>query len=114
MAPRFKAQGYCVFALTYGQMNGLTIFGGLDKMENSAQQLSDFVDKVLAATNTTQVDIFGHSEGSLMPRYYFRFLNGASKVHKYATIGSLQYGTTLDGIVTLAESLGLYDPIKKV
>ncbi|KAI8599368.1 secreted lipase [Dissophora ornata] len=114
MAPRFKAQGYCVFALTYGQMNGVSFLGALDKMENSAQQLSDYVDKVLAATNTTQVDIFAHSEGSLMPRYYLRFLNGASKVHKFATIGSIQYGTTLDGIVKLADSLGLYDAIKKL
>lgn len=62
MAPRFVAKGYCVFSLTYGQLNNSLIFDGLDKMENSAQQLSDYVDKVLAATNTTQVDMFGHSE----------------------------------------------------
>ncbi|KAF8936515.1 secreted lipase [Dissophora ornata] len=114
MAPRFKAKGYCVFGLTYGQLSNGSFLGALDKMENGAQELSDFVDKVLAATNTTQVDIFGHSEGSLMPRYYLRFLNGGAKVHKFATIGSIQYGTTLDGVIKLAESVGLYDPVKKL
>lgn len=62
MAPRFLAEGYCVFSLTYGQLSNGGMFGGLDKMENSAKQLSDYVDKVLAATGTTQVDMFGHSE----------------------------------------------------
>ena len=62
MAPRFVAAGYCVFTLSYGEINGVSLIGGLDLMENSAQELSVFVDKVLAVTNTTQVDIFGHSE----------------------------------------------------
>jgi len=37
MAPRFVAKGYCVFSLTYGQLNNSPLMGGLDKMENSAQ-----------------------------------------------------------------------------
>ncbi|KAF9273347.1 hypothetical protein BGZ68_001590 [Mortierella alpina] len=111
MAPRFVAKGYCVFSLTYGQLNDIPFNGGLDKMENSAQQLSDYVDRVLAATNTTQVDMFGHSEGSLMPRYYLRFLNGGPKVHKFAAIGSIVSGTTLK---LLPDSLGLSAPAKKV
>ncbi|KAG0241974.1 Alpha/Beta hydrolase protein [Mortierella sp. GBAus27b] len=113
MAPRFAAKGYCVFTLSYGQMNGYPLIRGLDKMENSAQQLSDFVDKVLAATNTQQIDMFGHSQGSLMPRYYLKFLGGGPKVHKFAAIGAIQYGTDLLGLVNLMEPLGLYDPIKK-
>jgi triacylglycerol esterase/lipase EstA (alpha/beta hydrolase family) len=51
-------------------------------MENSAAQLSDFVDKVLLATNSTKVDLVGHSQGSLMPRYYLKFLGGQNKVGK--------------------------------
>ncbi|KAF9951348.1 hypothetical protein BGZ72_007121 [Mortierella alpina] len=68
MAPRFVAKGYCVFSLTYGRLNEAPLFAGLDKMENSAEQLSAFVDKVLAATNSTKVNLVGHSQGSLMPR----------------------------------------------
>ncbi|KAG0045502.1 hypothetical protein BGZ83_009307 [Gryganskiella cystojenkinii] len=114
MIPRFVAEGYCVFALSYGQQNNVPVIYGLDKMENSAQQLSVFVDRVLNATGTQQVNIFGHSEGSLMPRYYMRFLGGAAKVYKFATIGSNQYGTDFLGLANLLEPLGLYDPLKKL
>lgn len=38
-------RGYCVFSLTYGQVSGLPLVAGLDKLENSAQELSVFVDK---------------------------------------------------------------------
>ncbi|KAF9145051.1 hypothetical protein BG015_012011, partial [Linnemannia schmuckeri] len=98
----------------YGQLHGIPIVYGLDKMENSAQQLSDFVDRVLKATNTTQVDLFGYSQGSIMPRYYLRYLGGAPKVNKFAAIGSIQCGTNLLGLVNLLTPLGLYDPIKAV
>ncbi|KAG9323678.1 hypothetical protein KVV02_002974 [Mortierella alpina] len=114
MAPRFAAKGYCVFALSYGQLNRVPIVYGLDKIENSAQQLSDFIDKVLVATNTTQVDILGHSEGSFMPRYYLKRLGGASKVHKFAGIGAVNQGSTLRGLTLLLEPLGLYDPVLKI
>ena len=61
MVPRFVAKGYCVFALSCGQLHGITTVYGLDKMENSAQQLLSYVDRVLEVINTTQVDFFGHS-----------------------------------------------------
>ncbi|KAG0378925.1 hypothetical protein BGX24_002364 [Mortierella sp. AD032] len=114
MAPRFVAKGYCVFALSYGQLHEIPIIYGLDKMENSAQQLSDYVDRVLKATNTTQVDLFGHSQGSIMPRYYLKNLGGAAKVNKFAAIGSIQYGTDILGLVNLLDPLGLYDPVKAI
>ncbi|KAF9186559.1 hypothetical protein BGZ49_004172 [Haplosporangium sp. Z 27] len=112
MGPKFAASGYCTYSLTYGQMPGIPILAGLDKIENSAQQLSTFVDKVLAATNTTKVNLVGHSQGSLMPRYYLKFLGGASKVDKYAAFGSVVYGITLDPLVPLLTSLGLYDTLR--
>ncbi|KFH68399.1 hypothetical protein MVEG_05214 [Podila verticillata NRRL 6337] len=112
--PRLALKGYCSFALSYGQLNNVPVIYGLDKMENSAQQLSDFINKVLNATGAEKVDIIGHSQGSIMPRYYFKFLGGAAKVHKFAAIGSIQYGTTLLGLVPFLTGLGLYDPIKKV
>ncbi|KAG0205421.1 hypothetical protein BGX28_002992 [Mortierella sp. GBA30] len=114
MAPRFVAKGYCVFSLTYGKLPGIPLFAGLDKMETSAEQLSAFVDKVLTATNTTKVNLVGHSQGSLMPRYYLRFLGGADKVDKYAAFGTIAYGTTLSGIYPFLNSLGLYDSVKKI
>ncbi|KAG0357336.1 hypothetical protein BG005_003657 [Podila minutissima] len=95
-------------------LNRVPVIYGLDKMESSALQLSDFIDKDEWTLWTRIVDILGHSQGSIMPRYYFKFLGGVAKVHKFAAIGSIQYGSTLLGPVPFLTSLKLYDPIKKV
>ena len=84
-APLFKNAGYCVFALTYGMLPGSTD-GALDKIENSAQQLSDFVQKVLRATGAKKVNLVGHSQGGMMPFYYMNFLGGAKYVKNMAAI----------------------------
>ncbi|KAG0270254.1 hypothetical protein DFQ27_009046 [Actinomortierella ambigua] len=114
LAPRFLKRGYCVFSITYGRYKNIPLFAGLDKMENSAQQLSDFIDKVLLATGAKEVDLVGHSQGSLMPRYYIKNMGGAAKVRKFAAFGSVVYGTDLWGVVPFLTGLGLYDPIKKI
>jgi triacylglycerol esterase/lipase EstA (alpha/beta hydrolase family) len=51
------------------------------------------------------VDIVGHSQGGMMPRYYLRFLGGAAKVHTLVGLSPSNHGTTADGIVTLADKL---------
>ncbi|KAG0282854.1 hypothetical protein BGZ96_012788 [Linnemannia gamsii] len=89
MGPRFVAKGYCVFALTYRQNPKFPL-------------LAD------------KVDMLGHSQGSVMPRYRMKYLGGAAKIRKSAGIGSVQYGSTLVGIVPLAKALGLFGPIKKI
>ncbi len=71
-------------------------------MEQSAAQLSAFVDKVLAATQTRKVDIVGHSEGATMPDYYIEYLGGAAKVKHYVGVSGVKHGTTLHGVGTLA------------
>ena len=84
-------------------------------MEQSAAQLSAFVDRVLAATGARKVDIVGHSEGATMPDYYIEYLGGAAKVARYVGVSGVKHGTTLHGIgtfVTAFESLfpGAPDP----
>jgi triacylglycerol esterase/lipase EstA (alpha/beta hydrolase family) len=104
MSPLLANHGYCVFALTYGvQPNATPPFdqtGGLTKMERSAQQLSAFVDKVLAATHATKVDLVGHSEGATMPDYYLEYLGGGAKVHRYVGVSGVKHGTTVNGLGT--------------
>ncbi|MDX6330706.1 MAG: hypothetical protein QOI83_3089, partial [Streptomycetaceae bacterium] len=101
LAPYLVARGYCVFSLDYGQLDGVPVFYGLGPIADSAQQLSDYVDQVLAATGTAKVDIVGHSQGGVMPRYYLKFLGGAAKVNALVGLAPDNHGTTLDGLTKL-------------
>jgi triacylglycerol esterase/lipase EstA (alpha/beta hydrolase family) len=96
LSPRLAANGYCVFALDYGN-------GGLNHVAQSAAQLKVFVDGVRAATGARRVDIVGHSQGGMMPRYYIRFLGGAAYVNDLVGIAPPNHGTTSD----LAHVLGI-------
>jgi hypothetical protein len=103
-SPLLANNGYCVFSLTYGiPGDPLPVYqpGGLAPMEQSAAELSLFVSKVLASTGASKVDILGHSEGTLMPDYYVKFLGGAAKVDKYVSLTPLWDGTTLYGLSNL-------------
>ncbi|GAB3966316.1 alpha/beta fold hydrolase [Actinoallomurus acanthiterrae] len=103
-APALAARGYCVFALTYGEVSGVPVLRAVAPVADSAAQLSTFVTGVLAATGSAQVDIVGHSQGGMMPRYYLRFLGGAAKVHALVGLAPSNHGTTLDGLAALASS----------
>ncbi|HWE10856.1 MAG TPA: alpha/beta fold hydrolase [Solirubrobacteraceae bacterium] len=104
LSPLLYDNGYCVFALNYGSYNGSGAIGiyGTGPIQNSAGQLANFVTRVLNATGASRVDIVGHSQGGMMPRYYMKFLGGAAKVHTLVGLAPSNHGTTLDGLFTLA------------
>jgi triacylglycerol esterase/lipase EstA (alpha/beta hydrolase family) len=104
LSPLLSDNGYCVFALNYGFYNGSGSFGvyATGKIEDSAAQLSAFVNRVLAATGASKVDIVGHSQGGMMPRYYIKNLGGGSKVDTLVGLAPSNHGTTLNGLFTLA------------
>jgi triacylglycerol esterase/lipase EstA (alpha/beta hydrolase family) len=104
LSPLLYDNGYCVFALNYGSYNGSGSAGiyATGEIGQSAQQLATFVDKVLAATRASKVDLVGHSQGGMMPRYYINFLGGAAKVKTLVGLAPSNHGTTLDGLFTLA------------
>ena len=79
--------GYCVFSLDYGNR-------ATGPIEDSAAQLGTFVDRVLSATRATQVSLVGHSQGGMMPRYYVKFLGGASKVDDLVGLAPSNHGTS--------------------
>ncbi len=108
LSPLLKNNGWCVFALNYGSYEGSGSIGiyGVGEIRNSAQELSAFVDKVLSSTGASQVDMVGHSQGGMMPRYYLKNLGGAAKVHTLVGLSPSNHGTTLDGLFTLAEFFG--------
>lgn len=110
ISPILANNGYCVFSLTYGSLPGIEIPGyrpgGLAYMQDSAGQLAGFVDQVRAATGAAEVDIVGHSEGSLMPNWYVKYLGGAGEVDDYVGITPLWHGTNPAGLATLNQLAG--------
>lgn len=98
LSPLLTARGYCVYSLTYGLVPGDSYAGGLAPMEQSSAELGRFVDRVLAATGACQVDMVGHSEGTLMPQYYLKFGHGAGKVVRFVALAPLYHGTTTWGV----------------
>jgi triacylglycerol esterase/lipase EstA (alpha/beta hydrolase family) len=104
LSPLLYNHGYCVYSFNYGSYFGSGLLGiyGTGNIEQSAEELSTFVNKVLSSTKASQVDLVGHSQGGMMPRYYLKFLGGASKVHALVGLAPSSHGTTLDGLATLA------------
>lgn len=97
LAPVLANEGYCVFALTFGNRSDLpwplSAAGGLAPLPESAQQLSDFVDGVLEATGASKVDLVGHSQGTTVSGYYAKFSGGDDKVSKIVSIAPLWNGS---------------------
>jgi triacylglycerol lipase len=90
LSPQLEAAGYCVFALEYGDR-------GTGEIAASAGQLARFVDAVLAATGAHRVSLVGHSQGGMMPRWYIKFLGGATKVDDLVGLAPSNHGTTNPG-----------------
>jgi triacylglycerol esterase/lipase EstA (alpha/beta hydrolase family) len=99
ISPKLKQDGYCVFALDYGNR-------ATGPIEDSAAQLRDFVNRVLAATGARKVSLVGHSQGGMMPRYYIKFLGGANKVDDLVGLAPSNHGTSNPGALLL-EGAGL-------
>jgi triacylglycerol esterase/lipase EstA (alpha/beta hydrolase family) len=105
-SPLLANHGYCVFAFNYGGATPSDPIQETGEIAASAARLSSFVSQVLAATGASKVDLVGHSQGGMMPRYYIDFLGGAATVDKLVALAPSNYGTTIDGITTLAGLLG--------
>lgn len=108
LAPQLANNGYCVFTFNYGQTAAsLGAFDGLGSIADSAAQLESFVNLVIQQTGASKVDIIGHSQGGTMPRYYIKYLGGASRVNMLVGLAPSNHGTTLDRLVTFAQQLSL-------
>lgn len=79
--------GFCVFPSDYG-------LAGLGPIEASGRQLDTFVDFILETTGSSKVSIVAHSQGSLVARYYMRFLGGGSKVRELIGLAPSNNGTS--------------------
>jgi pimeloyl-ACP methyl ester carboxylesterase len=117
-APLLKNAGFCVYSFTYGGNPG-DVFAGWKSIADSAGTFGAFANKVLATTGAPQVDIVGHSQGGMMPRYWVKFGDswtggsfgkGTSKIRKLVALAPSNHGTTLSGITELGRTLGI-DPL---
>jgi len=90
LSPKLQRNGYCVFAFNYGFQNGIS---GSAHVPDSAAQLSDFVDRVRQATGAKKVDLVGHSQGGMMPRWYMGHMGGAKYVNELVAIAPSSHGT---------------------
>jgi len=106
-SPLLANHGYCVYAFNYGGTSASSPVQGIGDIAASASQLASFVDTVLAATGAARVDLVGHSQGGMMPRYYINFLGGAGKVNDFVAFAPSNHGTTLDNLTNLANLLGV-------
>jgi triacylglycerol lipase len=90
IGPELVKSGYCVFALDYGVRNGV---GATGDIRESAAELRAYVNRVRRATGAKRVQIVGHSQGGMMPRYYIRFLGGARHVEDLVGMAPTNHGT---------------------
>ncbi|WP_454196749.1 esterase/lipase family protein [Nocardia sp. Marseille-Q1738] len=114
IAPRLAGTGFCVFALNYGGSPGAESYGTED-LVLSAYQVGAFVDRVLAATGASKVDLVGFSQGANVTRYYVNKLGGAPKVGQWVGLASPTYGGVMYGLVPIAQSIpGALDAFARV
>jgi triacylglycerol esterase/lipase EstA (alpha/beta hydrolase family) len=109
LSPLLVDNGYCVFAANFGGSPG-NLLQGIGDITQSAAQLASFVNQVLGTTGAAKVDLVGHSQGGMMPRYYLKFLGGAPKVQTLVGLAPSNHGTTLDGLATLETELATVLP----
>ncbi|HEY0716390.1 MAG TPA: alpha/beta fold hydrolase, partial [Streptosporangiaceae bacterium] len=109
LSPLLADNGYCVFASNFGGTPG-SLLQGTGDITRSAAGLASFVTQVLAATGASKVDLVGHSQGGMMPRYYLKFLGGAPKVQTLVGLAPSSHGTSLDGLATLEAELAMVLP----
>ncbi|MBY4275997.1 alpha/beta fold hydrolase [Rhodococcus fascians] len=117
MSPALKKEGYCIFALNYGDgdssvVGNLPSLRGTASVASNAKEIATYVDAVRTATGSAQVDIVGHSQGGLVTRQYLRFEGGANptdptknKVNTVVSVAGSNHGTTLVGIGTLGRTI---------
>ncbi|MGW3651586.1 esterase/lipase family protein [Streptomyces sp. NPDC000878] len=85
----FKADGY-----TAAELDAWS-YSWSQSNVTSAQQLATEVQRVLAATGASKVDLVVHSMGALSARYYLKNLGGTSYVDDFVSTAGTNHGTTV-------------------
>ncbi|HEY3771360.1 MAG TPA: alpha/beta fold hydrolase [Solirubrobacteraceae bacterium] len=108
VSPLLADNGYCVYTDNLGQTDYGDYLSQIGDIPTTATQLVTVVNKVLAATGAAKVDLVGHSQGGgVLPRWYLKYDGGASKVSVLVGLAPSNHGTTISGLQTLLDDLGL-------
>ena len=110
LAPELVEEGYCVYALNYGDENqslvglvpGLYASRGLVE---SSTEVAAFVERVLDETGASKVDMVGHSQGGTQLQLYIQRHGGDQTVERMVGVNPNTHGTSLLGIGTLGWTL---------
>lgn len=101
--PLLVNHGFSVFTLTYGAIPDskwpISAMGGLRLIEDSAVEFGEFAERVLEATGAEQIDVVGHSQGTIVPNYWAKFLDGKGRIRSYVSLAPLWNGTEAFGTV---------------
>jgi triacylglycerol lipase len=89
VSPRLKREGYCVFALNYGNR-------GLGPIGESSRELGRFVENVMRFTGAKKVSLVGHSQGGMMPRRWIKGQDTGNMVDDLVGFAPSNYGTTVN------------------
>lgn len=111
--PLLHNEGYCVYTLTYGALPGqpwpVSLLGRLsDITEVSVPQVGEFVDLVLESTGARQVDLIGHSQGTLVSGLVAK-VGRPGKVNTVASIAPLWHGSRGTGSAAIGTALASGD-----
>ncbi|MBF4998292.1 alpha/beta fold hydrolase [Nocardia sp. BSTN01] len=108
LAPRLAEAGYCVFALDYGK-DERTLFqvNGFGPVRRSATEVDAFIEAVRTRTGATQVDLVAHSEGAAIALSLAEQVERGDRIHTEVLLAPPTFGTTLSGVVEVAERSGV-------
>ncbi|MCS5480061.1 triacylglycerol lipase [Corynebacterium sp. YIM 101645] len=98
-----RGQGFCLWTHHYGTesdtiRNLAPGHRGLGPIDQSVEELADFVDGVRTTTGAQKVDLVGYSQGGMLTKAYTQG-RGAGKVGRSVSIAATFRGTTIDGVV---------------
>lgn len=100
LAPTLANAGYCAFSTTYGQASWSGNTGGMGNKERAAEHVAAFLDRVLAATGASKVDLIGHSQGGAIAQLLTQLPGRADHVDTIVSLSATHQGTSRVGSIT--------------
>lgn len=120
LSPLLKQQRYCVFAPNLGQTGRniskiLPALGYVEDIPVMAQELKQYVDKLVKVTGHKKFDLVGYSlGGGLLPRWYLHNLGGDKFIDKFIGVAPSNYGTDVDGLGSMVKQLDLESLVESI